>query len=88
MAEDKGAAPPGGGRMNHDVMRRASELPVGGPVATKTLAASSGLELPGRLEVGRNDDELGADRAAAEREMPPTAASVNKIEQTRDREEG
>ena len=47
MAENKGATPPGGGRMDHEVMRRASELPVTGAPATDTLAASGGLELPG-----------------------------------------
>lgn len=35
--------------MNHDTMRRASELPVAeGPAASPTLAASGGLELPAR----------------------------------------
>ena len=35
-------------RMDHEKMRVASELPITGPAATDTLAASSGLELPGR----------------------------------------
>jgi hypothetical protein len=49
VAEEKGGAtPPGGGRMDHEAMRRASELPVHGDAATETLAASGGLELPGR----------------------------------------
>ena len=34
-------------RMNHDKMRRASELPVTGPAATETTAASGGLERAG-----------------------------------------
>ena len=48
MAEDKGATPPKGGRMDHEAMRRASEIPVHGDAATDTLAASGGLDLPGR----------------------------------------
>jgi hypothetical protein len=35
-------------RLDHDAMRRAAELPISGPAATNTLAASGGLELPGR----------------------------------------
>lgn len=35
-------------RMDHEKMRRASQLPVTGAAATDTVAASSGLELPGR----------------------------------------
>jgi hypothetical protein len=65
--------------MNHDVMQRASELPVEGAAATDTLAASGGLELPGHV----NDDpspEQQADRADAEHEEPPTAASVENME--------
>jgi hypothetical protein len=80
VAEEKGATPPGGGSMTHDVMQRASELPVAGPAATKTLAASGGLELPGRIEEAAADDELPADRAEADRRTPPTVASVEKIE--------
>jgi hypothetical protein len=87
VAEEKGAAPPDGGRMNHEAMRRASELPVAGPAATKTLAASSGLELPGRIEEAVSDDELLADRAEADRRKPPTAASIEKIERLPRKEE-
>jgi hypothetical protein len=35
-------------RMDHEAMRRLSELPISGPAATPTLAASGGLEVPGR----------------------------------------
>jgi hypothetical protein len=35
-------------RIDHEAMRRASELPTSGDGATDTLAASGGLELPGR----------------------------------------
>jgi len=35
-------------RIDHEAMRRASELPSSGAGATDTLAASGGLELPGR----------------------------------------
>ncbi len=79
MAEDKGATPPGGGRMNHDVMRRASELPVEGVPATDTVAASGGLEVPGHVVRPRSDAER-ADLEDATRETPPTAASVDKLE--------
>jgi hypothetical protein len=79
VADDKGATPPGGGRMDHDVMRRASELPVEGAAATDTLAASGGLEMPGRVRQGVTEEQA-PDSAEAEREKPPTAASVEKME--------
>lgn len=78
MAEQEGAAPPGEGRMNHDVMDRAAKLPVTGPAATDTAAASGGLELPGRALEG-NTPEQQQDRADAERVPPPTKTSVEKI---------
>ena len=37
-------------RMDHEKMRRASETKVTGPAATDTLAASGGVELPGRAK--------------------------------------
>ena len=43
-----GAEPPGGGRQDHDVMREAATRPVTGPASTETLAASGGLQVPGR----------------------------------------
>jgi hypothetical protein len=73
-----GATPPGGGRMNHDVMRRASELPVEGAAATDSVAASGGLERPGRVGEGLTADQR-KDEEEAERVMPPTAASVEKM---------
>ena len=79
MAEQEGAAPPGGGRMNHDVMKRASEQPVSGPAATDTLAASGGLEVPGHALEGQTPDQH-ADRAEAERMPPPTLVSVEKVD--------
>ena len=79
MAEENGATPPGGGRMNHDVMRRASEMPVKGAPGTDTLAASGGLELPGRV-LERDSEEQRADKADAQREKPPTASSVEKMD--------
>lgn len=42
------AEPPGGGRQDRDVMRDAARRPVAGPASTDTLAASGGLEVPGR----------------------------------------
>jgi hypothetical protein len=86
VAEDKGVTPPGGGRMDHEVMRRASELPVEGAAATDTLAASGGLELPGRVAQPPTSEQR-ADRADAEREQPPTAASVEKLERSSRTEE-
>ena len=44
---DEPAEPPGGGRQDHEVMRVAATLPVSGPASTDTLAASSGLLIPG-----------------------------------------
>ena len=79
MAEQEGAAPPGGGRMNHDVMRLASERPVEGPAATDTLAASGGLEVPGGALEGQTPGQQ-ADRADAERMPPPTLVSVEKVD--------
>ena len=78
-----GATPPDGGRMNHEAMRRASELPVDGAAATDTLAASGGLELPGRVGDGLTPEQR-ADREDADRVKPPTAASVDRM----DRESG
>lgn len=66
-------------RMNHDVMKRASERPLSGPGATDTVAASGGLERPGHVGLGNSADQQ-ADRADAERMPPPTATSVEKIE--------
>jgi hypothetical protein len=83
--EKDGATPPDGGRMNHDAMRRASELPVEGPAATDTLAASGGLERPGRVMQRASDDQQ-ADRANAEREYPPTAASIDKVDREQRKE--
>jgi hypothetical protein len=42
------AEPPGGGRQDHDVMHDAAMRPVSGPASTDSLAASGGLEIPGR----------------------------------------
>jgi hypothetical protein len=42
------AEPPGGGRQDHDVMHDAAMRPVSGPASTDTLAASGGLQIPGR----------------------------------------
>ena len=86
MADDTGATPPNGGRMDHEAMRRASELPVQGAPGTDTLAASGGLELPGRVGQGATDEQ-NADRTDADREKPPTAASVEKMERTSRTEE-
>jgi hypothetical protein len=56
MAEDpsitnrkpnEAAEPPGGGRQDHEAMRRASMLPVSGEASLDKLAASGGLEVPG-----------------------------------------
>jgi hypothetical protein len=65
-------------RMDHDKMRRASEMPVSGPAATDSLAASGGLELPGRAAEGPTRDEQ-RDRAAAQENVPPTAASIDRL---------
>jgi hypothetical protein len=79
MAEHDGAAPPEGGRMDHDAMRRAAELPVTGPAASDTLAAGGGLDLPGRALEGGTPDQQ-SDRADADRLPPPTLTSVEKLE--------
>lgn len=79
MSDDNDAAPPDGGRMNHDAMRRASERPVTGPAATDAVAASGGLDLPGHAGTGQTADQQG-DRRDASRTPPPTAASIEKIE--------
>ena len=79
MADDKGATPPGGGRMNHEVMRRAAEMPVEGAPGTDTLAASGGLELPGRVTQPESEEQR-ADKADAQRVKPPTASSVEKMD--------
>jgi hypothetical protein len=81
VADDTGATPPNGGRMDHEAMRRASEMPVQGAPGTDTLAASGGLELPGRVGQGATEEQK-ADRAEGDREKPPTAASVEKMERT------
>ena len=80
MSEERkeGAAPPDGGRMNHDAMRRAAELPVEGPAATDTVAASGGLELPGQVGGGNTADQQ-RDRQDADRVPPVTAVSVEKM---------
>jgi hypothetical protein len=64
--------------MDHEAMRQASELPVDGAAATDTLAASGGLELPGRVAEPATP-EPRKDRADAEHEKPPTALSVEKV---------
>jgi hypothetical protein len=79
VAEENGATPPGGGRMNHDVMRRASEMPVHGAAGTDTLAASGGLELPDRVTQS-DSEEQRSDKADAQRVKPPTASSVEKMD--------
>jgi hypothetical protein len=47
MADVK-AEPPGGGRQDHAAMQAGSMLPVDGPASTDTLAATGGLDVPGR----------------------------------------
>lgn len=86
MAEQKGAAPPGGGRMDHEAMERASELPVSGPAASDTLAASGGLERPGRAAEPETADHE-ADREDAARMPPPTLTSVNKLDREKESEQ-
>jgi hypothetical protein len=83
---EEGATPPDGGRMNHETMRRASELPVEGPAATDTVAASGGLELPGRVGQGNTPDQK-ADRADAARVPPVTAVSLEKMDRETRKEE-
>jgi hypothetical protein len=80
VAEEKGATPPQGGRWDHETMRRAAETPVEveGAAATDTVAASGGLELPGRLKEPPSADQQ-ADRAEADAVPPPTVASVEKV---------
>lgn len=60
MADDKGGTPPGGGRMTHDVMHRAAEMPIEGGGAPNTLAASGGLELPGGVAHGHPHEQHDA----------------------------
>jgi hypothetical protein len=64
-------------RMDHEKMRRASELPVTGPAATDTLAASGGLELPGRAAEGPTPDQQ-KDIDEATRNEAPTTASLER----------
>ncbi|MGH9347300.1 MAG: hypothetical protein ACRD26_08530 [Vicinamibacterales bacterium] len=49
-------------RMDHEAMRRAAELPLQGPAATDTLAASGGLELPGGEPYPTDAPHRGEDR--------------------------
>lgn len=64
-------------RMDHEKMRKASELPISGPAATDTLAASGGLELPGRAAEGITPDQQ-KDIEDGERMVPPTLASLER----------
>lgn len=43
-----GAEPPGRGEQDHNVMRSASMRPITGPGSTDVVAASGGLDVPGR----------------------------------------
>jgi hypothetical protein len=61
-----GAEPPGGGKQDHDTMRAASSFPVSGPAEADTLAASGGLDVP-----GREPHPIGPDAHAASHEMIP-----------------
>lgn len=47
-SQTKPAEPPGGGRSDHDTMRDAAMRPVTGGASIDTLAASGGLQVPGR----------------------------------------
>ena len=55
---------------NHDAMRAASERPVSEPASTEMLAASGGLELPGRERPASTLPFIGVDRAAAHEPIP------------------
>jgi hypothetical protein len=72
-------------RMDHEKMRRAAQLPVQGPAATDNLAASGGLELPGRAAEGVTPDQQH-DLEEARREVAPTVASLEKQEQSKETE--
>ena len=78
MAEQDGATPPDGGRMNHDVMRKLAKLPLNGPGATDTVAATGGIERAGHVGEGNTPDQQ-ADRADADRVPPPTRVSADKM---------
>jgi hypothetical protein len=58
------AAPPAGGRQDHDAMRAAAMRPVIGPASTDVLAANGGLNLP------------GGDPVAVSKHDVPTSAAV------------
>ena len=58
--------------MDHDKMRRASEVPLNGPAASDSLAASSGLELPGRA--------TDPDPPARSRDQDPGDVSAARLE--------
>jgi len=60
-------------------MQRASEMPLEvDAAASDTLAASGGLDLPGRTGDGLTARRQ-ADRREAARMAPPTAASIDKL---------
>jgi hypothetical protein len=63
-------------RMDHEAMRRASELPVEGPAASDTLAASGGLEVPGRLPHGSSAPDRGNDHEPIPGEHDNTTAAA------------
>ncbi len=56
-------------RIDHEAMKRASEIPVEGPAATDNVAASGGLDVPGR-EPHRHTP-IDAPSPLAEREPIP-----------------
>lgn len=79
LVEDPNAMADDSKRMNHDVMHEASRRPLEvDEGATDTVAASGGLELPGKEGQG-NTPAQREDRRDAAREYPPTAASDDKM---------
>jgi hypothetical protein len=81
---DEGATPPNRGRTDHESMRRASELALDAPgvAASDTLAASGGLDLPGRMPQMPTpaDQEMVAEPIPGERDpgtsMPSTPGII------------
>ena len=68
-------------RTNHDVMQRAAERPITGMGATSTIAASGGLDIPGR-EIHPSQDVTASSRRESfpgERELDTLVPTTHGI---------
>jgi hypothetical protein len=68
--------PPSGGRQDHEAMRQGAMRPVSGPAATDDLAASGGLEIPGRE---RHPEASGAPAGPVQRELIPGEREIDTL---------